>query len=236
MPYFTTADEFGKSTMQVHGCMPWSSESGECPSSSFPVIEHLCALWSIYQPTMHIPSNGMTQADAHATKLQTVRHVVHPPRDARPTRHTPSVSAHGAWPARKLSSTSPLASESSAAHGNGSTARPHPQATIDRSLACRTRDHGAHGPRRPTPGPCCRAELEEFFGMPCIGKAPLESEHPPARSPDSDGMCQQSVSPDLCNHLVSMRVNTRLDAADTREAASRSPRLREVLIRLQERR
>ena len=220
--------------------------SGQCPSSSCPVIEHLCALWSTCQPAMQIPSNGMAQADAHATNLQTTRHVDHPPRDASPTRHTPSVSATGTWPARELSSTSPLASESSAAHGNVGTARPHPAATIDRSLAstlcghregqkCRTRGHGAHGaPRRPTPGPCCRTELEEFFGMRGMEKAPLDSEHPHARSPDSDGMCQQGVSPYLCNHLVSMRVNARLDAADTREAASQSPRLREVLIKLQE--
>jgi hypothetical protein len=105
----------------------------------------------------------------------------------------------------------------------------------------KTQDHEVRGaPSPPTAGPCCRAELEEFFGMQCIEieKAPLDSESDQRSSeqpPDSDGMCQQGVSPDLCNHIACMRGNARLDAADTREAASQNRRLLEVLIRLQER-
>ena len=218
------------------------------PSSApFPFIDYLCALWKACQPTLKKPSNGIRQADA---ELQTTRHGVHAPRQARRTRHTPRASAHEAPPARESNSTSPLESASSTTHGNGSD----PRATIDQSRASsfcdrregqtrKTRDHRLRGaPSPPTPGPCCRAELEEFFGMPCveIEKAPLDSESEQGNSseqpPDSDGICQQGVSPDLCSHMVSMPGNARLDAADTREAASRSRRLHEVLIRLQERR
>ena len=50
----------------------------------------------------------------------------------------------------------------------------------------------------------------------------------------ADELSQQESNPNLCLHVVSTRANAPLDAADTIEAATRSPHLREVLVKLKD--
>ena len=167
-------------------------------------------------PAPHGIEQGHADEHLCAHHAQAKRHSVHPLSASRPSYETE--------PGKE----SKDSGYSSATHAKGSAVRPDPHANIDKP-------HAAHVvSRHPTTSPCCRAELEEFFGISGNGQAQRTDLF--CHDLESDGKCQQGWSPGLYSHdAVFARIIARMDAADTREAAQRSPALREVLVRLQER-